>query len=69
MTLEQIRKESGYKAYKVAEKLKISRVQYRNIEKGLYKVDNSKIEKLCEVFEKTRSEIIESIGEGCINDR
>lgn len=69
MTLEELRYESGIKAYKIAEKLEISREQYRNLEKGLYKLNNFKIEKLCEVFGKDKTEIIQAIGEGNINDR
>lgn len=69
MTLEQLRNESGLKAYKIAERLKISRKQYRNLENGLYKLDNFKIEKLCEVFSKDKAEIIQAIGEANINDR
>lgn len=69
MTLEQLRKESGIKAYKIAERLKISREQYRNLEKGLYKLNNFKIEKLCEVFSKDKAEIIQTIGEANVNDR
>lgn len=69
MTLEELRIESGIKAYKIAEKLSVSREQYRNLEKGIYKLNNSKVEKLCEVFRKSKAEIIQAIGETNINDR
>lgn len=57
MNLKQLRKESGIKAYKVAEKLDISRVQFNNIENGKYKLDKLKIEKLSEVYGKSIDEI------------
>lgn len=69
MTLKGLRIESGLKAYKIAEEIGVSREQFRNLENGLYKIDNRKIEKLCEVYRKTKSEIIEAIGEGNISDR
>jgi putative transcriptional regulator len=68
MKLEQMRKESGLKAYKIAEFLKISRIQYRNLEKGLYNFSSEKIEKLSEVFGKEKDEIIKAIGEARIRD-
>lgn len=69
MTLKQLRIESGMKAYKIAEELNVSREQYGNLEKGIYKLNNLKVEKLCEVFRKSKTEIIQAIGETNINDR
>lgn len=57
MNLKQLREESGIKAYKIAEKLDISRVQFSNIENGKYKLDKLKIEKLSEVYGKSVNEI------------
>jgi len=57
MNLKQLRNESGIKAYKIAEKLDISRVQFNNLEKGKYKIDMLKIEKLSEVYGKSINEI------------
>lgn len=57
MNLKQLREESGIKAYKIAEKLYISRVQFNNIEKGKYKLDKLKIEKLSEIYGKSINEI------------
>lgn len=62
MNLKQIRKESGLKAYKVAEILGISRTQLYNLENGNYKVSEEKIVKFSEVYNKSRDEIISSIG-------
>lgn len=50
MTLKDLRIKSGLKAYKVAELLGISRVQLNNLEKGKYRMDKLKIEKLSEVY-------------------
>jgi putative transcriptional regulator len=57
MNLKQLRKESGIKAYKVAEKLDISRVQFNNIENGIYNLDMLKIERLSEIYGKSIEEI------------
>lgn len=57
MTLKELRKQSGLKAYKVAEMLGISRAQLNNLEKGKYKMDKLKIEKLSEVYCKDIKEI------------
>lgn len=57
MNLKQLREESGIKAYKIAEKLDISRMQLNNIEKGKYKLDMPKIEKLSEIYGKSINEI------------
>ncbi|NRT71403.1 helix-turn-helix domain-containing protein [Clostridium beijerinckii] len=57
MNLKQLREESGIKAYKIAEKLDISRVQFSNIENGKYKLDKLKIEKLSELYGKSVNEI------------
>lgn len=57
MTLKDLRLNSGLKAYKVAELLGISRVQLNNLEKGKYKIDKLKVEKLSEVYCKDIDEI------------
>ena len=62
MTLKDLRKKSGLKAYKVAELLGISRVQLNNLEKGKYKLDRLKIEKLSEVYRED-VETIQAIAE------
>lgn len=66
MTLKDLRIESGLKAYKVAELLDISRAQLNNLEKGKYKMDKLKIEKLSKVYCKDVKEIelIVKGGEG-----
>lgn len=64
MTLKDLRKQSGLKAYKVAEMLGVSRVQLNNLEKGKYKFDKLKIEKLSEVYCKDVEEIETIIKEG-----
>lgn len=67
MNLKQMRKESGLKAYKVAEILGISRTQLYNLENGNYKVSSDKIVKFSETYNKTRNEIIQAIG-GDLNE-
>ena len=57
MNLKQLREESGMKAYKVAEKLDISRMQFNNIEKGKCKLDMLKIEKLSKIYRNSIEEI------------
>ncbi|MBN1062696.1 MULTISPECIES: helix-turn-helix transcriptional regulator [Clostridium] len=57
MNLKELRKESGIKAYIIAEKLDISRVQFNNIEKGKSKLDMLKIEKLSDIYGKSVDEI------------
>ncbi|WP_097025394.1 helix-turn-helix domain-containing protein [Clostridium peptidivorans] len=64
MTLKELRQESGLKAYKVAELLGVSRVQLNNLEKGKYKMDRLKIEKLSKVYCKDVKEIEMAIGKG-----
>lgn len=58
MTLKDLRIESGLKAHKVAEYLGISRTQLYNLEKGKYKIDKLKLEKLCEVYCKDIEELL-----------
>ncbi|MBN3406364.1 transcriptional regulator [Clostridium botulinum] len=58
MTLKDLRIESGLKARKVAEYLGISREHLYNLEKGKYKLDKLKLEKLCEVYCKGADEIL-----------
>lgn len=50
MTLEQLRKTSGLKAYKVAEMIGVSRIQLRNYETGKYKMKPVIREKLSEIY-------------------
>lgn len=57
MSFEQLRKENGTKVYKIAEKLDISRVQFNNLENGIYNLDMLKIEKLSEIYRKSIEEI------------
>lgn len=57
MNFKQLRKESGIKEYKVTEKLDTSRVQFNNIENGIYSLDMLKIEKLSEIYRKSIGEI------------
>lgn len=57
MSFEQLRKENGIKVYKIAEKLDISRVQFNNLENGIYNLDMLKIEKLSEIYRKSIEEI------------
>lgn len=52
MGLKELRMESGLKAYKVAEHLGISRTQLNNIERGVYRLDKLKEEKLSELYGK-----------------
>lgn len=56
MNLKQLREESEIKAYKVAERLDISRVQFNNIEKN-YNLNMLNIEKLSETYGKSIQEI------------
>ncbi|KEI75924.1 helix-turn-helix domain-containing protein [Clostridium botulinum] len=58
MTLKDLRIESGLKAYKIAECLGISRTQLYNLEKGKYKIDKLKLEKLCKVYCKDIEELL-----------
>ncbi|WMJ81932.1 helix-turn-helix transcriptional regulator [Clostridium sp. MB40-C1] len=57
MTLKDLRLESGLKARKVAEHLGVSRTQLYNLEKGKYKLDKLKLEKLSEVYCKDINEL------------
>jgi len=50
MNLKQLRENSGFKQYKIAEYLSITRQQYRNLENGIYNLSSDKIEKLAEKF-------------------
>lgn len=57
MNFNELLKESGIKAYKIAEKLDISRVQFNKIENGIYNLDMLKLEKLIEIYRKSIEEI------------
>ena len=63
MGLKELRLDIGLKAYKVAEKLGISRVQLNNIENGKAKLDKDKIEKFSKLYGKTIKEIEDMYGE------
>lgn len=58
MTLKEFRYISGLKSRKIAEILGISRVQLNNLEKGIYKLDKLKIEKLCKVYNVNENKIL-----------
>lgn len=49
--LKQIRKDSGIKVKKIAEKLGISREHYYNLEKGITPFDLEKLSVLSKLFE------------------
>ncbi len=49
--LKQIRKDSGIKVKKIAEKLSISREHYYNLEKGITPFDLEKLNILSKLFE------------------
>lgn len=49
--LKQIRKDSGIKVKKIAEKLSISREHYYNLEKGITPFDLEKLNVLSKLFE------------------
>lgn len=68
MTLRDLRKDSGVKAKKIAEKLGISRTQFYNLENGLYKFSDDKIEKLSEIYNLSENEIRLIIQGGNINE-
>lgn len=61
MTLEQMRKDSGLKAYKIAELLEVSRMQYRNYETGRVNMKLSRVEKLAEIFNVDPLEIYKAL--------
>ncbi|NFS11755.1 UNVERIFIED_ORG: hypothetical protein B2H98_05530 [Clostridium botulinum] len=69
MKLNQMRKESGLKACKIADILGISRIQLYNLENGKYKINVEKIEKFSEVYRKPKEEIIKAIEEGIDSER
>jgi transcriptional regulator with XRE-family HTH domain len=47
MNLKQIRKEKGLKQEEIAQLLKINRVQVSNYERGINKLNEEQIVKLC----------------------
>ena len=61
MTLEQMRVQSGLKAYKIAEMLGVSRVQYKKYETGRANMKLSKVEKLAKVFNVDPLKIYEAL--------
>lgn len=61
MKLKEMRIESGLKAYKVAEKLGISRAQLCNLEKGKYKISDDKVKIFSELYGRTEKEIKEAV--------
>ena len=62
--LKQIRKDSGIKVKKIAEKLNISREHYYNLEKGITPFDLKKLEKLSKLFGIDIVELSNLIKEG-----
>lgn len=67
-TLRQLRIDSGLKAYKVAEKLDISRKQLFRIENGQVKDINSYASEMAEIYSVPVSEI-KKAWEGAKNGR
>lgn len=63
--LKQIRKDSGIKVKKIAEKLSISREHYYNLEKGITPFDLEKLNILSKLFEVDIVELSNSIKEEC----
>ena len=57
MNLKELRKQSGLKAYKIAEKLNISRVQFNNIESGRTKVNEEKVYMLSDIYKRNANDI------------
>lgn len=68
MNIKEMRLEKGLKAKKVAEELGISRIQLCNLEKGLYKFNEPKIEMLSKLYGTSISEIKKAIKEVRKND-
>lgn len=61
--LKQIRKDSGIKVKKIAEKLGISREHYYNLEKGITPFDLDRLNVLSKLFEVDIVELSDSIRE------
>lgn len=61
--LKQIRKDSGIKVKKIAEKLNISREHYYNLEKGITPFDLKKLNTLSKLFEMDIVELSNLIKE------
>ena len=57
MNLKELRKQSGLKAYKIAEKLNISRVQFNNIESGRTKINEEKVYMLSDIYKRNANDI------------
>lgn len=50
LSLKHTRQQSGLKVKKIAECLEVSRTHYYNLEKGITKIDSSKMKKLATLF-------------------
>lgn len=57
MNLREVRKNSGIKAEKIAEELEISRTQLYNLENGIYKFSDDKIEKLSKIYNLSEAKL------------
>ena len=68
MNLKELRKQSGLKAYKIAEQLNISRVQLNNIEKGMTRINEEKVFILSRIY-RSDEETIRKAWEAAINER
>lgn len=68
MNLKELRKQSGLKAYKIAEQLNISRVQLNNIEKGMTKISEEKVFILSRIY-RADEDTIRKAWEVTINER
>lgn len=64
MTLKELRLESGLKAFKIAEKLNISRREFNYLEKSVYRISDDKVKILCQLYGKTKSEILKAWEDG-----
>lgn len=68
MKLKELRLKSGIKAQKIADELGISRVQLYNLEKGIYKLDKLKEEKLSLIYKVPLKTIKNAQKEGKKNE-
>lgn len=68
MKLKELRLKSGIKAQKIADELGISRVQLYNLEKGIYKLDKLKEEKLSLIYKVPLKTIKNAQKEGEKNE-
>lgn len=61
MTLEQLRKKSGLKAYAIADGTGISRQQYRKYEIGKAKPPKERVKALASIFQVSTQQIEEMV--------